>query len=288
MPIFQEFLPTMEKKLCWDKQQEILKRIKRDIPFSEEKISKTREEDKLGGEIVDMRLADDGSIRTYVKNKKFPIPSYADSISVSIITIYKHFFIMLLKGFSKQNIFQKVSIMIAMFSSKDAFISWSERIFAMFPVLLKDEHWCRPVKELRRVMSGKIHPTIIDTISLIIEYDSAYKNRFQDVFPLLDQSKLKGLSAIKEVKRVFDILISRDYPEMREKWRPIKKAVLLAMMFPNARKQIISILKEINLKEIEFSEEELYWINQFPSYEYRGMSLRERLDDNIKKYGAEC
>lgn len=285
--IFLEYLPTFQKVLCWEKQQELLKKIKRDVEFSEEKLAEQRHDDKRGGEIVDIKLAEDGSVRTYVKDRKQPIRGYADSLSVQMTTTYKHLFVSILRNLSSQNIFGKAITLLFLLLNRKTIQAYTERMFGMFAVLLKEENWSAPVKEIRRVLKGKLHPAEVDGISMIIEYDSAYQNRARDVLPELDKTKLRGLSAIKEVSRIFDILIARDYEEMRVKWRGLQKMMKLAMLIPSVRRIIILILKEIDLDIIKFQDEELYWINMFPSYNYRGMELRDRLDDNIKKYGVE-
>ncbi|MDD5178324.1 MAG: hypothetical protein PHT54_03545 [Candidatus Nanoarchaeia archaeon] len=287
--IFLEFYEILTSKLAFEKQHEILSKIKRDIPFSDENIIKEgNSKGNIGGEIIDTKLMDDGTIRTYVKEKKEPLTSYADSETVNSITAYKHLFILILKNFNKQNLFGKVIILIYLYLNKQVFIEYSERFFKLFRMLLKDEYWSNPIKEIRRVLKVKFNPIVIDIISLILEYDSAYKNRVQDVLPLLDKSKLKGFSAIKEVSRLVDILIERDYEEMRnEKWRPLKKITKMVMLLPKIRKEIIAILKDIDLDKIAFTKEDLYWIRQFPSYKWLGKNTSENLKDNIRIYGGE-
>ncbi len=289
MPIYSEYYETFKANLALTKQNEILKKIKKEYGESKEELLKKEEKGGIGGSIVDVSLAKDGSIRTYLKDKKEPIRSYADSLTVMITTAYKRPFSLFVKDFGNMSFFWKIITLLSILRNKKLFIDWSDRLFNCFPVLLKDEHWCQPVKELRRILKDKIHNTLIDAISLIIEYDSAYKYRMQDVLPLLDQSKLVGLfSTIKEINRVFNILIERDYKEMGQKWNQIRKMAVLAMLIPKIRKKVVSILKELNLKEIEFSKEDLYWVNQFPSYDYLGVKLSERQKINIKKYGGIC
>jgi hypothetical protein len=287
MPIYSEFNETFKRVIVLEKQAEILKKVKKEIIESGEKVIEQEKKGGIGGDIIDIDIAEDGSLRTYIEGKKEPIRSYADAMTVAITTAYKRPIARFIQNFENMSWIGRIISAIMILKNKDIFLDYSNRLFNCLPLLLKDEHWSQPVKEIRRVLKGEFSPTAVDAVSLIIDYDSAYKNRTQDILPELDQSKLTGtISSIKEIRRVFDIIIERDYDMMKIKWTKLKKIVTLAMLIPKVRKKVVSILKKLDLNEIKFSKEDLYWVRQFPSYEYLGIPKAEREKQNIKIYGG--
>jgi len=287
MPLFIEYFESIKAELSIKKQAEILRSIKKKIENSEEEMLAKIRDDEDSGYITDLVIADDGSVRTYLKDRKEPIRAYADTFTVSTTTIYKHFVPLIIRNLLKIGWFGKGITILALYLNKNIVAEWLGRIFAITPILLKDEHWSQPVKEIRRVLKEKFDINIVDAVCLAVEYDSAYKNRLQDILPLLDKSKLTGyFSTLKELSRLLDILSERDYDFMSEKWKQIKKFIKLLLLIPSIRKKLVSILKEINLDEIRFSKEDIYWINQFGTYRYQGLSLEERHNNNIKIYGG--
>lgn len=285
--IFLEYYPNFINQIYLEKQNEIIRKRKKSISHSQESLKedfdKNRQE-TLGGEITDVVLAKDGTVRTFIKGYKEPVKSYSDHIAVNSTVALKRIMPLILGNLSNMGWGKRIITLLALRYNLNLFYSWLDRYFEMFEILLEEKYWCQPVKEIRRVLKGQINNRMIDFLSMILEYDSAYKNRFQDVFPLLDKSQLKGLRAVKEVKRLFGILAERDYAENAAKWRQMEKFAGLAMYIPKIRNKVISILKEVKLEEIAFSKEDLYWVRMFPSYEYLGIPLEERKKENIKLY----
>ncbi len=293
MPIYLEFLEYFNGLILNEKRNEILQKIKKPTRNSELTEKLAREQIDNCAEtrrVVDYKLAKDGSTLVYGSGTKEPMRFLPDELSVNTTAIYKRVFTLILGNLSRMNWFERIITALAIKFNFNLVPEWFEYVFSLNQILLKDEHYSEPVKELRRVLKGRFNQTLIDAFTLILEIDSAYRYKFQDVVPLIDKSKLKGIfSAIKEVQRLFDILSSREINEgsdIKVRWANIKKILGLIMFFsPKIRKQIIDILKELDFEKIKLSKEDIFWTNEFGVYNYRGLSWDERKQENIKNYG---
>lgn len=241
-------------------------------------------------EIEKVGLGKDGGLRMYLYGAKEPIRMYPDANVVFVTAIYKRFIPLIGVNLAKMGWIKRVIVVLAIKFNFNLLPQWFEYVFSMGDFLLKDENYSQPVKEVRRVLKNRIEENLLNAITLILEYDSAYRYRFQDVFPLLDKTALKKNPA-DEIIRILTILENRDnwnQVDKDNKWTKFKKLIrLLFFLSPKTKKLIIDILTEINADEIKFSKEDLYWVNQNKGYPYRGMTIEERLKDNIRVYGAE-
>ena len=278
--IFLEHYQTLKSQLLFQKQQEILKKVKKPIGNSEEKLRSM--EKPLA--VTDVRIGQDGSIWTYLDGGKEPTRNYPDSLTVQITIIYKKIIPLLAKNLKSQNWFQRIITILSIKYNYRALDEWFNTIFENIPVLLKEEHWSTPVKEIRRVLKGFISDRLIDAISLVIEYDSAYRYRLQDTIIELDK-ELFNNNQFKEIDRMFNILIDRDYDEMQKKWDGIRKLIKTILIInPKIKKVIAKIIKDLDINKVKMSKEDIYWTNQFPTYKYQGLSLEERLKQNEVNY----
>jgi hypothetical protein len=151
-------------------------------------------------------------------------------------------------------------------------------------------------------------------VCFYMEYDYAYRYRTQDILPLADKSKFKEKTKgkkfliilcflfpfikkrywnenlwqdhIGEIFRLFNVMIDRDYDEMKIKWRRLRDIVCLILEFNPALSEGVrqGILKT-NLDKIRFSEADIFWVSFQPSYWFLGKPQYEREKERIKKYG---
>lgn len=132
------------------------------------------------------------------------------------------------------------------------------------------------------------HREIWETLSLLwefiylfIEYDNAYRFRLQDAFQIVNKNNLKGFGVVKEVSRIFDLLIEREdkMHGIRNKWIELKKiTVPILYLDSRLRKFIRSFLQELDIEAIALDEHDWYFCLKRISYEFKGMSLKERLE----------
>jgi hypothetical protein len=145
----------------------------------------------------------------------------------------------------------------------------------MNQVLLKNENYCQPIREIRRVFKIlRLDNRAIDAISLILEYDSAYRYILQDAFNEFD--KLKFFNDYKkELKRVFDIVISRTGGEDTNKFKNMYKLLVLATKIKGIREKILWFIEELRMEEVRPSKEDYYWMLMLKTYKCFGYEPKE-------------
>ena len=177
-------------------------------------------------EVTDVKIKD-GQVLTYLKGYKYPIKGWSDMETVGITAVYKKLIPLVAKSLKGQNWLQRIITLLGISFNKKVFILWFESLFGFGQYLLKEEYWQRSTQELRRVLKKYIDIQFVNAISLVWEYDNAYRYRGQDLLPEVNKSKLKGyFSTRRELLRVFDIYLTRD-PDQIAKMGNIKKKILI-------------------------------------------------------------
>ena len=117
----------------------------------------------------------------------------------------------------------------------------------------------------------------------VLEYDNAYRFRFQDVFQEVDKEKLEQ-DPQKEIERLFSILLTRENTErMASKWRILRKIIRLIFRFQifkeckDIKKFIIYFMMELPRNVISMDESDRYYSADRNSYEHEGKPQAERL-----------
>lgn len=272
---FREFTQSWLEEIRYKKLHQILKKIKKEIDNSPDKISS----DEKPKNIVDIKIVEDGSVRMYLDNSQYPVRYYPDVQTVNIIAIYKRLLPLLIRSLEKQSIIQKIITVWSLKINFNMLPEWLDLIFSNNYVLLKEEHWSQPTKEIRRILKGEFDDRLVDAISLIVEYDSAYRYRFQDVIVHINNES--GQPTFESVLNIFDILTERDYDEMKKKWQKIKKFIkLLFILRPSIKNKVLNILKKLNINEVKMSVEDRYWTDQFRHvYRYGGLTVEKNANN---------
>ena len=162
--------------------------------------------------------------------------------------------------------------------------------------VLKPQEFGTAMRELRRVLNALSQAIseeeteliimgrkFIDIASMLLESDSAYKNRFQDVLPEFNIEAVKE-DPIKELKRMVNLICDREvHRGMRNKWRKIEsKLVLFLRVSKKARKLFIKFFEIIDMKRIERDEADWYFCLKRNSYNYGGISFEDRMEQRKK------
>lgn len=268
--IYSDFIPTWKMQIVMERQQELLKKIRRPYkhtPPSIESIQKSED----SATIKDYKIVEDGTVRMYLNELEEPVRLIPNQEVLKTITIYKRLFLQVAENFKRQNAFSKLITLLSLQINRNVFPDWIEYIFDLNPILLKEEHYSQPVKEIRRVLKGTIDQRIIDAITSILEFDNAYRFRIQDALMSIDKSK----STKKNIDSIFNTLISGDYESMREKWGKFKPIISVLILIPNIRKKIDKFFKEINLEEIKFTKEDICFIRKYSPYKCQSIKSGE-------------
>jgi len=279
----------------------ITKEIFNKLPFAEKSrllndliqkrasLSKPTEEqmggDPEGGWVYDIKIAEDGSVRAYLEGHPEPMRIYPDSRVVMLTAVYKRLLTIIASNFKIKGWFDRIITLIYLKNNFNIITDWFEYIFGLYPALLNEENYSQPTKELRRILTDKMHSGLVDAITLIIEYDTAYRYRFQDIVVELKKTELFK-NTRKEILRLLQLAYDRELGQNADpaKWRNLKKMAGIVLFSPKICRIIRNILEDINLEEIRMSKEDIYWTNAYGIYSYRGKSFSERKKENEQKY----
>ena len=115
-------------------------------------------------------------------------------------------------------------------------------------------------------------------IITIIEYDSAYRFRIEDILSETTKEKLMT-NPIKEFQRLVGILAERDSrTHLVAKFQRV--AWIFKYVFWFIKKPFLAALKETNLVKMQYDEIDRYQVCHWSGYNFFGETIEER----VKKY----
>ena len=158
----------------------------------------------------------------------------------------------------------------------------------------KEHEWCVSVRELYRMsevlLEGvkdlklkEVFGKFRDIGLMILEMDTAYRPVMQDILPEFDINNLKH-NPIKELKRVFSILLKREHADgssigdQNYKWQRVEKMMIFALRISRKlRRFFIRFISEIDMEKIKLDEADWYFVLGHHCYNYQDISYEDRL-----------
>ena len=109
-----------------------------------------------------------------------------------------------------------------------------------------------------------------DIVCTVLEFDNAYRYRFQDVIISLDKVALKR-NTIRELTRLLDVMSSRENSqEVRDTWRLGRMAIQFYLRFDRKMQRMIrDILLELNLGKVELAIEDKHFAGLRKDYNFK-------------------
>jgi len=137
---------------------------------------------------------------------------------------------------------------------------------------VKTDKYCDCVRELHRAFSLKdndLKAKIRDILCMLLEFDNAYRFRFQDLMGELNQEDFKK-NSIKELLRLIDILSKRERTqEIRDTWVLVKMALKYYLKYD---KELLEIVKEVfleaDIEKLKLSVEDKYYCKPRKDYNF--------------------
>lgn len=210
----------------------------------------------------------------HLEGEAYPIRGVLRSQEVTVLSQLKRFIPLLGRFAQGQKEFklqwwQKVIVVIGLTQFWKFFVEWLW--FAMSDILLPPDLYSQPVRELYRVIKNN---KLRDIICSVIEFDTAYRYKFQDIISELNKQNFQK-HPYKEMKRLWDIVKEREGVDF---WRA--KGVrfyYVYFLFPYM-KQIKAIVRELNIDEVKPSVEDWYWMcsDQQLGYNFGGIPAEKR------------
>lgn len=243
---------------------------------------------------------EDGGILSYMQYYKYPYKGFPLGDVVHLMATFKGF-LPILSVFLKKllkNPFSWITIKSAMGAALPVFIELSHK--QLEPYFPEDpKFYCKCVrevykgfgamgvpltqtpkefKEVRRNPAGDPILRELDTliklrniICFILEFDNAYRHRFQDIMAEIDKNNFEK-DYSKELGRLFDLLIDREKkPHMKKKWSDMKKVIIFYLKVAGKEREMIKkIINSLNIEEIKLQEDDWYFVNARTDYNFGG------------------
>lgn len=145
-------------------------------------------------------------------------------------------------------------------------------------IRMKPGRYCKTAYAVYKAIPNE---KVRDIICMILEFDSAYRYRFQDVFGEIS----KG--GFLEVFSAFETLEEREFYQegennMAKKWRKIKYLVFLAWFLPSVRK----FFRTLNYEAIKMDEADLFWAKRNTTYDWGGEIGKIVLEKRVEELQA--
>lgn len=262
---FYDISLGMRDGLITQKQNSIMQQIKRDRKWAVA-MPNTPEGKKIGlTKVIDLKLAEDGSVRNYVEGQPYPVRFYPERTATDIIATCKRLLFLIFQN--------KLWGIISLVMNRKAWSAWIEFLMEKYQIALKDEHWSQVVKEVRRVLKGRIDENFLDLVSTILENDSAYRYRLQDIAGEFNREAFEK-NAMAEIYRLYDLFISRETDRNITTWRKLRKFIWILRI--KGLKQIKEVVRDLKIEELKYSIEDIWHTDQYRIhncgfYKFRGL-----------------
>jgi hypothetical protein len=253
--------------------------IKKKIRLSEEGMFETvkPEPDPLKKSVEKIDFPKEGGIFTYFEGIDLPVKGYADGETVERVDEAKKMAMTMLWGLFRMS---KIKFLLLLIFKRQIeelgeslIISFWEYIHKYRP---KENRYCKTVREILLLFETTDYDVenkvlwhrIKDNICMVLEYDDAYRYRFQDIVEELNKEDF-AKNPIKEMKRLFNIIAEReDSDVMRNKWKMISSYVFLLRLKPFFFKKLVEIVSLMELKEVKMDEADRYHAKLKVSYDF--------------------
>ena len=218
--------------------------------------------------------------------KGFPFYEFVDKIDLikkisrAVLSGFYH-------RFKARNKFQLIFLIPAIWFFKDLVyvgIYTFHRMIDRFKI--KPIRYCIAVRELYRTLdyapfnedkkTKDLRLMLKDLLCMILEFDNAYRYRFQDVISEINLDAVKK-NMIKEVNRLLDILSEREQTQdIKDTWTLLK---LFFTYYLKIDKRVYSIIQnalfQLNIEKVKLDEGDKYYCTPRKDYKFGFMFLKK-------------
>ncbi len=243
-------------------------------------IATTKEENRGKGiPLLRVEFPDTGGTLTYYEGIPYPTQGFVYGDTVEKVDEMKKMAMTLIKNSVKISIFEKIKLAIVAVLFRKTFLRIIDGLIDSFhhwirKYKLKPFRYCTTCRELYRTLSLAAKDTknpliekIRDIACMTLEYDDAYRYRFQDIISRMDKVAVEK-NLIKELRRLFKMLGKKD-PQLAGKWKMINIIMTAFLIINRKSKKILKdILLTLDLEELKLTEGDLYHAQRKDSYEW--------------------
>lgn len=224
-----------------------------------------------------------GGILTYMANfvhpyKGFPMGEFVDKIDIikKILRGTLSSFYHSLKGRNKLQIALLVLVPWIFGDFVKANVYTFYRMVERFRI--KPIRYCDALRELHRAMSieriegtdeQKMRYMVRDIFCMLLEFDNAYRYRFQDVIVALDKEAIRK-NVGKEVVRIAQLMMSREKTqEVKDTWSLLNFFLPWYLRLnPVLKRNMVDVLLALDLTKLELTVEDQCYCEKRKDYQF--------------------
>jgi len=221
----------------------------------------------------------EGGIKIYYKDADFPRKGFPTSEAIFACNIVKR----LLIESSKLPLYLLVFRRKALVQAIISFNTIALKVIS--PYIIRYEYRTPLAQELYCIIKWILQDLGIPKqacyefamiVSMLIEYDDAYRFRIQDIMDETSKSfLLTGLRT--EIKRLLKILKDRDNPGVYTKFERITKIILVMLLWPKFNKIVRNAIVLCKLDKLQYDLADKYWVcMRNDDYKFLGLTYEQR------------
>ncbi len=219
-----------------------------------------------------------GGILTYMQNQEYPYKGFPMGEFVEKNDTIKKLSKGLLSGIFHQvfkvrnekvkikNPFKLIFCILAFKSIVRTEIYTFHRFIERFKI--KSFRYCDAIRELYRAgtSESELGLKLRDIICMHLEFDNAYRYRFQDIAEVHDPVKFKK-NPIKEILRCFNVMQERELKqEIKDSWTLTKMLVHYLRFDKELREIIVNTIKNLDIDKLRLSVEDISYCEPREDY----------------------
>ena len=225
--------------------------------------------------LLKVEFPDEGGVLTYMEGQLVPYRGFPFSDMVEKTDVLKKVMRGLLSSFfhsiKRRNKLQLLCLAFVPWLIKD---SVKALIYVVYRTVerfrIKPKMYSKAMRELHRVFSleipgesesqAELRKQLRDAVCMILEFDNAYRFRFQDIVAELDKSALSK-SPSKELLRLFSLMQSRETGQsVKDTWS-LAKFFLPGLLFlsPRLKQSVVHILSNLVLEDVALTIEDKHY-----------------------------
>ena len=234
--------------------------------------------------LIKVEFPEDGGVLTYMENHPYPYRGFPFFEFVEKIDMMKKISRGTLSGFYHSVRGRRLSLLLFLplvLVAKDLLstgVRTFHRLIERFRI--KSNLYCMAVREVYRAFDQprdeeklktlELRMMLKDIICTVLEFDNAYRYRFQDIIVELDKEAVKK-NPRKELLRLLDVMGEREITqEIRDTWRLVKMAVRFYLPFDRELRTMLGdILSRVNLDAMALADDDKHFAGLRKDYEFK-------------------
>ncbi len=287
-PITQEQLTQLQAHQAYMQNSasmyEIVRQMK-EIPELPSEVPQTRPDGQKDlNPLEKVEFPEAGGVLTYMGGhehpyKGFPFFEFVDKID-TIKKIQRATLSSFYHSMKKRSKFQIAFLIFVPWMFGDlvkAFIYTFYRLVERFRI--KSIRYSDAIRELHRASSNEypgekpenkeMRQMLRDIVCMVLEFDNAYRFRFQDIIVELDKSAL-AKNPSKEIVRLLNLMSTREVTqEIKDTWKLVKYFLPVYLFLNKSFKQnIVDVLSDLDLQKVALTVEDEHYCKERKDYQF--------------------